>query len=56
MELNATFKHAKVAIKARPWDPEKQKPGERVYYYDGKDYKPLTPEVWADIVATKARL
>lgn len=56
IEVNATFKHAKLVMMTRKWDPDQQVAGETVYWLDGDNYRRLTPQAWVDIEAAKARL
>lgn len=57
IETTATFKHLINILKARSWHPdEARKIGDRLYWLDGEQYKPLDLASWQSIEQAKARL
>lgn len=60
IEANATFKKSKVDMAKKSWAPpstKEQKPNaDKLYWLDGKAYKPLDGDGWRGIESGKVKL
>lgn len=61
LELNATFKYVKEALKMKDWRPSdataaKDRVASSDYWLDGQTYKPLDAAAWTGIETGKAKL